>query len=50
MADLAFSQRDDPHADKGEPLVNRGRVLLIATEPVERFGDDDVVLVCSVEQ
>jgi hypothetical protein len=49
MADLALSQRDDPHADEGEPLVDRGCVLLIAAEAIERFGDDDVVLVCGVQ-
>ena len=36
MADLAFGQGDDPCAYEGEPFVNRGRVLVVAAEAIER--------------
>jgi hypothetical protein len=45
VRDVAFGQRHDAHAGEREPLEQARRVFLIAAEPVERFGQDDVELV-----
>ncbi len=39
---VAFGEGDDPHAGKAQPLEDRGDVCLIAGEPVQRFGYDDI--------
>ena len=42
LGDLTLSQRD--YADSGEvqPLVHRGDILLIAGEPIQSLGQDDI--------
>jgi hypothetical protein len=42
LADLAFGQGDDADAGKAQPLEQRGDVLLVARQPVQRLGHDDV--------
>ena len=42
LADLALGQGHDPHAAEAQLLEQGGDVLLVAGEPVERLGDDDV--------
>src|SRR5690606_315073 len=42
IGDLAFGQRHDRHTGELEALVERSHALLVARQPVERFGDDDV--------
>ena len=42
VADLALGQRDDPDAGERQPLEQAGHILLIARQPVERLGHDDV--------
>ena len=44
LADLALGQGDDPDAGEAQPLEQAGDVLLVARQPVERLGDDDVEL------
>jgi hypothetical protein len=40
--DLAFAESDEPYACELQALEQRGDVLLIAGEAIERLGDDDV--------
>jgi len=40
----AFRKRDDIHAGEGQTLEETRGVLLVATEAVERFGENDVEL------
>ena len=42
LADLAFGQGHQPHAGEAQLLVEGGDVLLVARQPVERLGDDDI--------
>jgi hypothetical protein len=41
-ADLALAERHKPDSGKLQAPEQRGNVLLIAGEAIERFGDDDV--------
>jgi hypothetical protein len=40
--DRAFGQRDYRNAGEGHVLVEGSDVLLVATEPIERFGNDNI--------
>ena len=40
--DLAFAKSDEPNPGELQALEQRGDVLLIAGEAIERLGDDDV--------
>ncbi|HXH52578.1 MAG TPA: hypothetical protein VNH53_03990 [Sphingomicrobium sp.] len=42
LADVALAQGHQPRAGKGDPLEDRGDVLLVAAQPVDRFRQDDV--------
>ena len=42
LADLAFGERDQSDADELEMLVECRDIGLIAADPVERLGEDDV--------
>jgi hypothetical protein len=42
VRDVAFGKRDDVDAGEGETLKEPGRVLLVAAESIERFGQDNV--------
>ena len=42
FVDLALRDGDDPAARKVDPLKNMSDVFLVAGQPVERFGDNDV--------
>ena len=42
LRDRAFGQRDDRDAGEGHVLVEGSDVLLVATEPIEQLGDDNV--------
>ena len=42
IADLALADGDELHAEEAQPLVERGDVLLVAAEPVERLGEHHV--------
>ena len=42
FVDLALRDGDDPAARKVDPLENMSDVFLVARQPVEQFGDDDV--------
>ena len=42
MRDVAFGERDDVDAGKGETLEEPGGVFLVATEAVQRFSKHDV--------
>jgi hypothetical protein len=44
FADLALGQGEQPHTGKAQPLEQSGDILLVARQPVERLGDDDVEL------
>jgi len=44
VRDLAFGERDDPHAIECQALEQAGSVFLIAAESIERFCDDRVEL------
>ena len=41
-ADLAFAESDEPNPGELQALEQRGDILLIAGEAIERLGDDDV--------
>lgn len=45
VAHFAFSEGDNPNADKRQALEQAGGVLLVAAEAVQRFGDHDVEVV-----
>jgi hypothetical protein len=42
VRDVAFGECDDVDAGEGETLEETGGVFLVATEAVQRFGEDDV--------
>jgi hypothetical protein len=42
VRDVAFGERDDVDTGEGETLEETGGVLLVTTEAVQRFGEDDV--------
>jgi hypothetical protein len=42
IGDLAFGQGHDADTGKAEALVERGHVLLVAREAIQRFGHDHV--------
>ena len=44
VGDLALRQGDQPDVGEGEVLVEGGNVRLIAADPVERLGDDQINL------
>ena len=44
LADLALGEREQPHPGETQPLQQAGNILLVARQPVERLGDDDVKL------
>jgi hypothetical protein len=44
VRDVAFRKGDDIHAGEGQTLEETRGVLLVATEAVERFGENDVEL------
>jgi hypothetical protein len=43
-ANLALGQGDQPYPGKAQPLEQSGDILLVARQPIERLGDDDVEL------
>ena len=45
--DVAFGERDDVDAGEREALEEAGGVFLVAAESIERFGQDDVDLLCA---
>ena len=42
LVHVAFGERDDPHAGKARPLVDMGDIFLIARQPIDGFGHDDI--------
>jgi hypothetical protein len=42
VRDVALGECHDVHAGEGETLEESGRVLLVAAESIERFGEDNV--------
>jgi hypothetical protein len=42
VGDVAFGKRDDVDAGKGQSLEQAGGVLLVAAEPVQGLGEDEV--------
>ena len=42
LADFTFGKRDEANTGKIQALEQPGDILLIARQPIERFGDDDV--------
>jgi hypothetical protein len=42
MRDVTLGERDDVHAGGGEALEQTRSVFLVAAEPIERFGQNDV--------
>ena len=42
LADLALGNRDEPNAAEAELLIEGCHVFLVARQPVEGLGDDDV--------
>jgi hypothetical protein len=42
LADLAFREGHEANTGKIQPLEQSGDILLVARQPIERFGDDDV--------
>lgn len=42
LANFSFCQGDECDAGKLETLVDRGNVLLVAADAIERFGEHDV--------
>ncbi len=42
VRDVALGERDDVDAGKGQSLEEAGGVFLVAAEPVQRLGEDDI--------
>jgi len=42
VGDVAFGDRDDVDAGKGQSFEQAGGVFLVAAESVQGFGEDDV--------
>src|SRR5262249_25040509 len=47
FADLTLGKGEEAHAGKSQPLQETSDILLVARQPVERLGDDDVELAAS---
>jgi hypothetical protein len=47
LRDVTFRQGDHPHAGEGQMLVEAGDVLLVATDTIQRLGDDDIEAGCT---
>jgi hypothetical protein len=52
MRDVAFGERDDVDAGEGEAFKETGGIFLVATEAVQRFGEDyvEVSIQCIAHQ
>jgi hypothetical protein len=50
VGDVAFGDRDDVNAGKGEALEETGGVFLIAAESIQRLGQDGHRIACSASR